>query len=67
MNSRNRKPKAALEICPRCHRDSGERKETVNIPTRYFVRCASCGYIVEGDSQSGATAKWNNESRRVHG
>lgn len=50
---------------PKCHRDSGERKESVNLPVRYFVRCASCGYIVSGDTQSAATNKWNSESRRA--
>lgn len=63
MNSYNRKPKAALALCPKCGMDSGERKESVNLPTRYFVRCASCGYIVAGDTQTGATAKWNKQSK----
>lgn len=32
MNSYNRKPKATLAICPKCGMDSGERKESVNLP-----------------------------------
>lgn len=63
MNSYNRKPKAALALCPKCGMDSGERKESANLPIRYFVRCASCGYIVAGDTQTGATAKWNKHSK----
>jgi hypothetical protein len=39
--------------------DSGERKESVNVPLRYYVRCGGCGYTVSGDSQSCATRKWN--------
>lgn len=63
MNSYNRKPKAALALCPKCGMDSGERKESVNLPIRYFVRCASCGYIAAGDTQSSTTAKWNKQKR----
>lgn len=61
MNKNNRKPKGKLELCPRCGMDSGERKASINLPTRYFVRCASCGYIVGGDNQDAATKKWNAE------
>jgi hypothetical protein len=47
--------------------DSGERKESVNVPLRYYVRCGGCGYTVSGDSQSGATRKWNAmNGRRRH-
>ena len=62
MNKGCRKPRGPLGLCPKCHRDSGERKASVNLPTRYFVRCSSCGYIVGGNTQSGATAKWNKQS-----
>lgn len=64
MNKNNRKPKGELALCPKCGRDSGERKASINVPTRYFVRCASCGYIVGGDSQAAATKKWNTEGRK---
>lgn len=64
MNSYNRKEKGHLELCPKCGRDSGERKASINLPTRYFVRCASCGYIVGGDTQGAATTKWNREGRK---
>ena len=63
MNSYNRKPNTPLAPCPKCGMDSGERKESVNLPTRYFVRCASCGYAVAGDNKSSATAKWNKQKR----
>lgn len=59
MNAYKRKPRRELEICPKCGRDSGERKCSVNIPERYFVRCYSCGFIVSGNTQSSATARWN--------
>lgn len=59
MNARNRKPITDLSTCHRCGMDSGERKESVNVPLRYYVRCGGCGYTVSGDSQSGATRKWN--------
>ena len=65
MNAYGKRPRGALEVCPKCHRDSGERKESVNLPVRYFVRCASCGYLAAGDTQSAATLKWNAESRRI--
>lgn len=61
MNKNNRKPKGKLELCPKCGRDSGERKASPGIHTRYFVRCASCGYIVGGESQAAATKRWNTE------
>ena len=64
MNKGNRKPKGELGLCPKCGRDSGERKASINLPIRYFVRCASCGYIVGGDNQAAATTKWNREGRR---
>lgn len=65
MNAYNRTPRGALALCPKCGRDSGERKESVNLPVRYFVRCASCGYLVAGSTQFAATNKWNAESRRA--
>ena len=65
MNAYNRTPRGAVAVCPKCGRYSGERKESVNLPVRYFVRCASCGYIVSGETQSAATNKWNAESRRA--
>lgn len=65
MNAYNHKPKAKLEHCPICGMDSGERKESVNVPTRYYVRCASCGYIVGGKSQSIATARWNKRGKEA--
>lgn len=64
MNRNNRKPKTSLGLCPKCGMDSGERKASINLPTRYFVRCASCGYIVGGDNQAAATTKWNREGRK---
>ena len=64
MNAGNRKPQGMLGLCPKCGMDSGERKCTIHLPERYFVRCASCGYIVGGwDSQNRATAQWNRESK----
>ena len=64
MNTYNRKPKKQLAICPKCGMDSGERKCTVNLPERYFIRCASCGYIVGGfNTQTSTTAAWNRESK----
>ena len=50
MNARNRKPITALCACPRCGMDSGERRESVTVPLRYYVRCGGCGYTVSGDS-----------------
>ena len=64
MNRYNRKARGPLALCPKCGMDSGERKASVCLPTRYFVRCASCGYIVGGDSQATATRKWNTEGRK---
>lgn len=65
MNKGNRKPKSALGLCPKRGRDSGERKASVNLPTRYYVRCASCGYTVGGcEDQAAATTKWNREGRQ---
>lgn len=67
MNTYNRQPRGKLEVCPHCGRDSGERRESVNVPLRYYVRCGGCGYTVSGDSQSGATRKWNAmNGRRRH-
>lgn len=65
MNAYNHKSRAALELCPRCGMDSGERKCSVNLPERYYVRCYRCGFIVAGDTQSAATNKWNTSSRRT--
>lgn len=64
MNKGNRKPKGALGLCPKCGRDSGERKVSSGIHERYFVRCASCGYIVSGENQGAATNKWNRGGRQ---
>lgn len=64
MNKSNRKPKGKLGLCPKCGRDSGERKASINLPTRYYVRCASCGYIVGGADQAAATTKWNREGQQ---
>lgn len=64
MNGRYRKPRADLGLCPKCGRDSGERKATIELPIRFFVRCASCGYIVGAETQSAATHKWNREARK---
>lgn len=64
MNAGMRKPKRKLGHCPKCGMDSGERKCTINLPERYFVRCGSCGYTVGGgNTQFGATAQWNRESK----
>lgn len=67
MNAYDHKPRAELPLCPKCGMDSGERKESVNMPERFYVRCASCGFTVSGATQSAATGKWNKASRRVHG
>lgn len=64
MNKMNRKPRLPLGLCPKCGMDSGERKASVNLPTRYYVRCSSCGYAVGGNDQAAATAKWNKGSKR---
>lgn len=64
MNKNNRKAKGRLELCPKCGRDSGERKASTGTHERYFVRCASCGYIVGAESQGAATNKWNREGRK---
>lgn len=64
MNAKNRKPRKPLAVCPKCGMDSGERKCTINLPERYYVRCESCGYTVGGhDSQCNASAQWNKESK----
>lgn len=64
MNAFDRKPKKPLAVCPKCGMDSGERKCTVNLPERYFIRCGSCGHIVGGyNTQASATAAWNKESK----
>lgn len=61
MNSNGRRARGPLALCPKCGRDSGERKASTDLPTRYFVRCASCGYIVVAETQGAATAKWNRK------
>ena len=64
MNGGCRKAKTELGLCPKCGRDSGERKATSGLPIRFFVRCASCGYIVGADTRSAATYKWNKGGRQ---
>lgn len=64
MNRYNRKEKGNLALCPKCGRDSGERKAIAGAHERYFVRCASCGYIVGAETQGAATNKWNKEGRK---
>lgn len=64
MTAFDRKPKKPLAVCPKCGMDSGERKCTINLPERYYVRCGSCGYTVGGhDNQYSASAQWNRESK----
>ena len=54
-----------LGPCPKCGKYGGERKESVNVAGRYFIRCAACGYTVAGSKAlSEAAKKWNRESRR---
>lgn len=56
---------AEPEPCPKCGKYDGERKESVNVTGRYFIRCAACGYTVAGgESLPEATKKWNRESQR---
>ena len=64
MNAYGKTPRGSIGLCPKCGMDSGERKCSVNVPEKYYVRCSSCGYIVQGSSQSGATLRWNTNSRR---
>lgn len=66
MNAYGKTPRGGIELCPRCGMDSGERKCSVNIPEKYYVRCTSCGYIVSGETQSAATNKWNAARRRAN-
>lgn len=63
MNSFRKKPRGELELCPKCGMDSGERKCSVNLPEKYYVRCGSCGFIVSGNTQSSATNRWNAMTR----
>lgn len=65
MNSFRKKPRGELELCPKCGMDSGERKCSVNLPEKYYVRRYSCGFIVSGNTQSTATASWNRLSKKV--
>lgn len=48
--------------CPWC---GGERKISLYVTERYYVRCASCGFTLSGRSQSAATANWNRLSKKV--
>lgn len=65
MNQYNRKPSGKLEVCPHCGRDSGERKISLYVPDKCYVRCASCGFTLSGKSQSSASASWNRLSKKV--
>lgn len=51
--------------CPRCGMAAGERKESVNVVGRHFVRCAACGYTVQSDCEMIAARNWNRESREA--
>lgn len=65
MNTYNRQPRGKLEVCPRCGRDSGERKISLYVLDKCYVRCASCGFTLSGKSQSSASANWNRLSKKV--
>lgn len=53
-----------LGPCPKCGMTAGERKESVNAAGRYYIRCASCGYLVGAASDYRvATRRWNEQSR----
>lgn len=65
MSAYDHKQRVELEICPKCKMDSGERKCSVNLPERYYVRCYRCGFTVSGATQSAATNKWNTASREA--
>ena len=49
MNAYNQNPRAAFIRCPKCGMYRGKRKESVNLPELYYMRCYRCGYIVAGD------------------
>lgn len=62
---RRRSNLADLEPCPKCGKLGGERRASVNVPDRYFVRCRVCGYAVQSmGGTSNATRLWNEQSRR---
>lgn len=61
-NAHGRTHYTELEPCPWCGRLGGERHELG--PERTCIRCAACGYTVEGKGHFAmATRAWNRESR----
>ena len=60
-----RRELADLGPCPKCGNLGGERKLSVNIVGKYYVRCRCCGYTTESNgTPNNATKKWNEQSRR---
>ena len=60
MNSKNKRPRNRLGLCPGCGMDSGTRKVTDTAVERCFVACETCGFKVGpyGD-MAHAVRAWN--------
>ncbi len=62
---KRRRELADLEPCPRCGKFGGERKQSVNITGKYYVRCRCCGYTTSSNGEpNNAVAIWNRQSRK---
>lgn len=54
---KRRRELADLEPCPKCGRLGGERKQSVNITGKYYVRCRCCGYTTSSNGEPTENAK----------
>lgn len=62
---RRRGELADLEPCPRCGKFGGERRQSVNVPDRHYVRCRACGYTTTSmGGTNNAVRIWNERSRK---
>lgn len=53
-----------LEPCPMCGKYGGERKASLNVTGRYYVRCRCCGYMTSSrGGTNNAVRIWNQQSR----
>ena len=58
----------ALDLCPNCGMDSGERMVREEIPERYIVVCRQCGCHTKSYSDmSAATNAWQRGNVYIHG
>lgn len=61
MNTKGRKPRSVLGLCPKCGMDSGQRMVKEGPDEKYLVICESCGYHTHFyTSMSSASKEWNN-------